>query len=143
MAHYIYRTEGIVLSKNNFGEADQLISFYTAELGGVRAVAQGVRFLKSKLRYHLGELSYSKIAFVRGREYWRIIDAEEILNLENIKTSPFTTNTLANTIKLLNRLIQGEENEDKKRGDLKNGGELSNETAEDRGGLTNFELIMG
>jgi len=109
MSHYIYQTEAIVLSKRNFGEAEQFISFYTKEFGNVRAVARGVRLLKSKLCSFLDHLSLVKIGLVRGKEFWRIVDAEEFEAMKSIKNNPAKFSVLSKIGSLLNRLAVGEE----------------------------------
>lgn len=45
-----YKTEGIVLKRINFGEADRIITFYTKHYGRLVAVAKGVRKLTSRKR---------------------------------------------------------------------------------------------
>jgi len=42
------KTEAIVLGQRDFGEADKIITLYTKEFGKLRAVAKGVRRVKSK-----------------------------------------------------------------------------------------------
>lgn len=83
MAHTIYQTEGIVLSKRDFGEAERVYNIYTEKFGMVTAVAQGVRLLKSKLRYNLDLFSFGNFSLVAGKEIWRLTDAEEIRNIHD------------------------------------------------------------
>ncbi len=78
MSHVIYQTEGIVLGKRDFGEAERMLYVYTEKFGMVNAIAQGVRYVKSKLRYNLDLFAYGNFSLVAGREIWRITDAEEI-----------------------------------------------------------------
>lgn len=102
MAHTIYQTEGIVLAKKDFGEAERMYNIYTEKFGMIQAVAQGVRYLKSKLRYNLDLFSYGNFALVASRDFWRITDAEEIK-----KNKEF--GVIAN---FLMRMIRGEEKND-------------------------------
>ncbi len=141
MSHYIYQTDGIVLDKKNFGEADQFISFYTAGLGGLRASANGVRLLKSKLRYSLDDLSYANFSFIRGKESWRIIDAKEIpgLNLRKDNSKYVSLNKIT---RLLSRLVQGEERNDKLWSVVEEGILFLDKNSFDKKSLVNFEIIM-
>jgi len=141
MPHYIYQTEGIIIEKKNFGEADQFISFYTSGLGGLRAVANGVRLLKSKLRYNLDNLSYAKFSFVRGKESWRIIDAKEIPGIR-IKEENAKYISLGRITNLLSRLIHGEERNDNLWSVVEEGVNFLNENSFDKKSLSNFEIIM-
>jgi DNA repair protein RecO (recombination protein O) len=59
--HHIYHTEGFILSSRNVGEANKILTIYTREIGFVKALAQGVRLVKSKLRFALHDFSYTNI----------------------------------------------------------------------------------
>lgn len=113
MSHTIYQTEGIILAKNDFGEADSCLTIFTEKFGKINAVAQGVRYLKSKLRYNLEKFSYSRLGLVLGKTsngpIWRIVDAEEKLPLNNFRKEPEKLKIFSHIANLLNRMVQGEE----------------------------------
>lgn len=111
MAHQIYQTEGIILWKKDFGEADRMFNVYTKDFGMINAIAQGVRFLKSKLRYNLGALSICRVGLIKGRDFWRIVDAEEILSLPSISDDE-KLSLLIKISKLIKRMVKGEEKND-------------------------------
>lgn len=60
-------TQGIVLSRTNFGEADRIVTFLTPGHGKLRLMAKGVRKSKSKLAGGIELFSVSDITFIRGR----------------------------------------------------------------------------
>lgn len=60
-------TQGIVLSRTNFGEADRIVTFLTRTDGKVRVIAKGVRKEKSKLAGGIELFSVSDIGYVPGR----------------------------------------------------------------------------
>lgn len=60
-------TEGIVLSRTNFGEADRIITMLTPDQGKVRLMAKGVRKIKSKLAGGIELFSVSNISFIPGK----------------------------------------------------------------------------
>ncbi len=62
-----YQTSGIVIRRFNLGEADRIITLLTPDHGKLRAVARGVRKIKSKLAGHLELFSDSKLMLARGR----------------------------------------------------------------------------
>ena len=62
MSYIIYQTEGVILSKTNFGEADKLFYIFTEQFGLIRASANGVLNLKSE-----SELSSARFYDVTGR----------------------------------------------------------------------------
>lgn len=110
MSHHIYNTEGFVLSGQNVGEANRYFHIFTRDFGMVGATAQGVRFLKSKLRYSLQDYSYSKISLVRGKYSWRITGAIKEKNVGEILNGNYDKfKTIVRIFALLERLVRGEE----------------------------------
>ncbi len=74
--HAIHTTPGFIVGSNQYGEADKLISIFTRDMGLVRAVAQGIRLERSKLRYHSNDYSFGVFSLVRGKEVWRLTSAQ-------------------------------------------------------------------
>lgn len=107
--HHIYHTHGFILSSNNKGEANKMFSIYTREMGLVRAMAQGVRLSKSKLRFSLQDFSYIKVDLVRGKDLWRITSARHISSFPIARTNRDSILLIARASKLLERLCDGEE----------------------------------
>lgn len=108
--HHIYQTEGIVVSGNNFGEANRFIYIFTKDLGMIAGSAQGIRHLKSKLRYSLQDFSYVDVSLVKGKNIWRIINASHKENvLKSLHSSRRAAQVFAHGLALSNRLIAGEE----------------------------------
>lgn len=60
-------TQGIVLSRTNYGEADRIITLLSAEYGKLRVMARGVRKAKSKLAGGIELFSVSDITYIPGR----------------------------------------------------------------------------
>ena len=81
MYHHIYHTQGFILSSRNVGEANKMLTIFTRELGLVRAVVQGIRLEKSKLKFALQDFSFANIDLVKGREVWRVTSAKNITSL--------------------------------------------------------------
>ncbi len=48
-----YKTHGIIINRHNLGEADRILTILTQDHGTIRAVAKGLRRIKSKLAGHL------------------------------------------------------------------------------------------
>jgi len=110
--YHIYQTEGIVLGGVDSGEANRYLYIFTKDLGLVGATAQGLRELKSKLRYSLQDFSYSYIELVDGKNGWRVVSAQSIDSYANILSNKgrqknFTV--IAKLCSLLKRLLNGEE----------------------------------
>lgn len=62
-----YKTTGLVLKRINFGEADRIISFLTPDHGKLRAVAKGVRKIKSRMAGHLELFSETELMLAKGK----------------------------------------------------------------------------
>ena len=106
--HHIYHTHGFILSSKNVGEANKLFSIYTREMGLVRAVAQGVRLHKSKLRFTMQDFSYAQIDLVRGRDIWRVTTAKHITSFPFSRANRYSLVLTTRVSKLLERLCTGE-----------------------------------
>ncbi len=108
--HHIYQTRGFVLGSNVFGEANCSFKVFTKDLGLIKVTAQGVRLLKSKLRYSIHDYSCCDISLVRGKEMWRVTGASKHFDLYR----EFSGNSLifqlfVRVFSLLERLLPGEE----------------------------------
>lgn len=67
MSRTLIRTRGTILRTWNLGEADRILEIQTDELGLVRAVARGVRKIKSKLAGHLEPFTDVELMLAEGR----------------------------------------------------------------------------
>lgn len=117
--HHIHHTEAFILKSSNVREADKVLYLYTRELGLIKATAQGIRKLGSKLRFALQDFTYAKVDLVRGRATWRVTSAQPIDSLIYIKKDRASYAIVHNTSRLLLRLVQGEEAHEKIFNDLK------------------------
>jgi len=109
MTHVIYNTEGIILDSYENGETSRTFLIFTARFGLIYARAQGVREIKSKLRYALQDLSYVYVSLVYGRGGWRITSAEYISTFYPTSLDVDMQEVLSNARMLLRRLLKGEE----------------------------------
>ena len=107
--HHIYHTQAFVLESRQNGEDSKIITLYTKELGLVRAKAQGIRKLSSKLRFTLQNFSHAKVDLVRGKEIWRITTASPIDSNTDILCFPEREKVMAHIMSLVARLVAGEE----------------------------------
>ena len=81
----VYQTEAIVLKRIKLGEADRILTLYTADLGKIKAVAKGTRRPKSKLGGHVELLTHSLLMLARGRNLDIITQAQTIDNFLALK----------------------------------------------------------
>lgn len=103
MSYAVYTTRGFILGSAPNGEASKIYTLYTEDFGLVRAKAQSVRLLSSKLRYNLEDFSFGTFSLVRGKEIWRLTGVEKEPMAQ--KNAPMRARILS----LVKRLVNGEE----------------------------------
>lgn len=64
-----------MLKRTNLGEADRIITFLTVDQGKLRAVARGVRKIKSRLAGHLEPFTETELMLAKGRNLDVVIGA--------------------------------------------------------------------
>lgn len=77
MGYHIYTTDGIILKRTAFGEANLLLYVLTADLGLIIASARSARLSASKLRPALQEYTHVSISCVKGKNGWKITNVVE------------------------------------------------------------------
>lgn len=138
MSHTIYTTPGFILKSANFGEANKYYFIFTKDFGLIKSAAQGVRHLKSKLRYGLGDLSLARVSVVRGKEIWRLTSAEKLMTLSGQDKILLWTRIFS----LLLRLLHGEEKNDLLFQSVEEGMYFLEKNQLSAEELANFECIM-
>lgn len=80
-----FSTQGIVLGRTDYGEADRILTFLTPDYGKVKAMAKGVRKAGAKLAGAIELFSVTDIAVVAGRgEIGTLISARLVKHYGNI-----------------------------------------------------------
>ena len=74
----LYRTEGIVLKRSDFGEADRLLVVFTPGFGKLRLLAKGVRKVPSRKAGHVELFMRSQLLVARGRNLDIVTQAEAL-----------------------------------------------------------------
>jgi DNA repair protein RecO (recombination protein O) len=72
------RVEAVVLRHSDWGEADRILVLYTREMGKVRAIAKGVRKLRSRKAGHLEPFTRVTLQLAKGRDLWIVTQAETV-----------------------------------------------------------------
>jgi DNA repair protein RecO (recombination protein O) len=73
-----YTSEGIVLARRNYGEADRILVVFSKAFGKISLIAKGVRYPKSRKRGAIEVFSHIKFAAVAGKNLDLITEAEII-----------------------------------------------------------------
>jgi DNA repair protein RecO len=100
-------TQGIVLTRTNFQEADRILTLLTPDQGKVRVLAKSVRKSRSKLAAGTELLSISEIGFLRGRgEVATLTSARLITHFGTIVRDLERTNYAYEVMKQLNHITE-------------------------------------
>lgn len=142
MSYELYQTEGIIIKHREMGEADSILSVFTKDFGRIELMAKGVRRLNSKLRPHLNIFDYSRFAFVSGKEFWRLTDAEKISSWKNIGRDKTKMVSLAKIMKVLDKMLQGEEKQEKLWNLIKNAADFLNNHNLPKDEIKIFETVV-
>ena len=80
-----YKTEGIVLKRINFGEADKIVTLYSKHYGKITCLAKGMRRLTSRKRGNL-EI-FNKVVFIacKGKGIDIITETESIESFSSLR----------------------------------------------------------
>lgn len=73
------RVEAVVLKHYEQGEADRMLTIYTRQHGKVRALARGVRKVRSRKAGHLEPFTHASLQLAKGR-YWYVVSQAEAIN---------------------------------------------------------------
>jgi DNA repair protein RecO (recombination protein O) len=74
----VYKTPAIVLRHRKLGDADHILTLYTATMGKLDAVAKGVRKARSRMAGHLEPLVHATVMLAKGRTLDVVTQAETI-----------------------------------------------------------------
>jgi DNA repair protein RecO (recombination protein O) len=100
-------TQGIILSRTDFGEADRIITVLTADQGKLRLMAKGVRKIKSKLAGGIELFSVSDLTYIKGRgEVGTLISSRLVKHYGHIVRDINRVQLGYELIKLLNKITE-------------------------------------
>ena len=74
----LYRLDGIIIRRSDYGEADRIVTVYTPDRGKLRLMAKGVRKITSRKAGHVELFMLTDLLVAKGRT-WDIISQAEIV----------------------------------------------------------------
>jgi DNA repair protein RecO (recombination protein O) len=81
----VYSTPAIVLRQRKLGDADKILTLYTAHFGKVDAVAKGVRKSRSKLGGHVEPLTQATFLIAQGKSLDIVTQVEMIESFQVLR----------------------------------------------------------
>ncbi|GEM_PF-1050605 len=104
--YHKFTTSALVLAVYKKGETASAVVLLTRDWGRVVVSAQGLRSMKSKLRYSLTQFSRCRVTLVRGRGGWRLVSAESYGNIfSELRDKPEAGTRAARVINLCDKLM--------------------------------------
>lgn len=102
-----FTTQGIVLARTDYGEADRILTFLTPDNGKIKAIAKGVRQQKSKLAGGIELFSISDLSLIIGKsEINTLISSRLVKHFGNIVKNLERTNLAYEFIKITNKATE-------------------------------------
>lgn len=81
-----YSSEGIIIKRKNYGEADRIITLISKNYGKIILLAKGIRKLSSKKRGHLEIFSRIKFSAVSGNGMDIMTEASTLDNFDSMRS---------------------------------------------------------
>lgn len=82
-----YSSEGIILARKNYSEADRILIVFSKNYGKLSLLAKGIRKLKSKKRGHLEIFSHVKFSAVTTNAIDIIAEVETINTFSKVRAN--------------------------------------------------------
>lgn len=101
-------TEGIILKRKDFGEADRVLTILTPRLGKIVVVARGVRRITSRRAGNVEILNRVRLHLFKAKTY-TLTEAESIETYPKIKANLVLVTTAFHVIELIDRLTVEEQ----------------------------------
>ncbi len=104
-----FRTEAIILRRQDLGEADRLLTLYTPEFGKLSVVAKGVRKPTGRNTGHVELFARSSMLLARGRELHVVNQADMTESFLPIREDLARAAYASYLIELLDRFTEPDE----------------------------------
>ncbi len=108
----IYKTQGIIIKRNNLNDIDRLLTVYSKDFGKILIKAKSVRKNQSKLKGHLELFLYSHLMIAPGRGFDIVTGAETIENFSRLRNDLSCLTAAYYLSNLTDKLIIGPEKDE-------------------------------
>ncbi len=102
------RVEAVILRHSDWGETDRLLVLFTREKGKIRAIAKGVRRIRSRKGGHLEPFTRSSLQLALGQDFWLVTQAETVAFYPALLEDLLRTGYAAYMIELVDRFTMEE-----------------------------------
>src|SRR6185503_10980908 len=80
-----FRTEGIIIKRRDFGEADRILTVMTRDYGKLKIKAAGVRKITSRRAAHIELLNHTVLHLYKGNTFAILTEAKMFTDFSGIK----------------------------------------------------------
>ncbi len=101
-------TEGLILKRSNFGEADRVVTVLTDRYGKISVIARGVRKITSRRAGNIEVLNRVKLHLFKSKSY-TLQEAESIETFQILKDNLTLSTTAFHILELVDRLMPEEQ----------------------------------
>lgn len=105
-----FTDEAVILRKEDFGEADRILTAYTKDHGKIKILAKGVRRPTSRKGGNLDLLNHVKVQLHRGRSMHIATEASSINSFSLLKRDVKSISKAYYLCEIVDRLCPEEEN---------------------------------
>jgi len=81
--HSSYKTEGIILKRTNYGEADRILTIFTKHYGKIKTIAKGIRKLTSRKAGSLELFNHVTLFLIKGKNLPLLTEVQTINLFKN------------------------------------------------------------
>lgn len=99
-----FKTEGIILKRKNFGEADRILTVFTKRFGKVSVLAKGVRKITSRRAGNVELLNRVMMFLHQGKNFYILTEAESINTYQRLKNDLTLSTYAYHLIELTDKL---------------------------------------
>lgn len=108
-----YRTQGFVLKRKDFGEADRFYWIFTKDFGMLEILAKGIRKIKAKLKSPMELFNLIEVEFIQGKAQKTLTDALVIESFSNLKKDLKRLKISFKIAEIFDKLLKGEERDER------------------------------
>lgn len=102
-------TEGLILKRKNFGEADKVVTILTSRYGKISVIAKGVRRITSRRAGNIEVLNRVRLHLFKSTKNYNLQEAESIEVFATLKENLTLATTAFHIIELIDRLVPEEQ----------------------------------
>lgn len=99
-----FKTEGVVLKRRNFGEADRILTIFSLHRGKISVMAKGVRKITSRRAGNIELLNRVQMYLHQGKTFLILTEASSLDTYANIKADLALSTYAYHIIELVDKL---------------------------------------